>query len=75
VTTPEEQLCLCIGLLEDARHRAGVARRLLKHGFYPADENEGAAMDALILLLHDVDTALCAARVALNGNDHSDIPF
>lgn len=72
---PEEQLHNAIAQLENARHRAGIASKLVMTNFYPDADREYAAMDAVMLLFEDIDAALRAARVALNGTLEDENPF
>lgn len=71
----EEQLRIVSAQLENAQHRAGIASKLVMTSFYPNADHEYAAMDAVMLLFGDIDTALRAARVALNGTPEGDVPF
>jgi len=61
--------------LEEAQHRAGIARKLFETSFMPNADHEYAAADAIMLLMMDIDDALLAARVALNGEPFADVPF
>lgn len=72
---PEKALSIVSVKLEEAQHRAGVAKKLFMTSFYPTEDHEYAAMDAVMLLLSDVDNALRAARVALDGEPETDVPF
>jgi hypothetical protein len=61
--------------LEEAQHRAGIAKGLVMTSFYPNADHEGAAMDAVLLLFADIDATLREARVALNGPAADASPF
>jgi hypothetical protein len=70
-----EALSIVSAKLEEAQHRAGVAQKLVMTSFYPNADHEYAAMDAVMLLFSDIDNALRAARVALNGPADEKLPF
>jgi hypothetical protein len=70
-----EALTIVSVKLEDAQHRAGVARGLVMTNLYPGSDNERAAMDAIMLLFSDMDDALRAARLALNGPAEEKLPY
>lgn len=70
-----EALKVVSAKLEEAQHRAGLAKRLVSTSFYPSQDHELTAMDAVLLLLNDADDAMRAARIALDGPADTEIPF